>query len=49
MVLKEEIALLGKKNKLLILTLCVMAIINDFGNLLREVWWGLQEIISELS
>jgi hypothetical protein len=36
MVLKEEIALLGKKNKLLFLASYVMAIINDFGSLLAE-------------
>jgi hypothetical protein len=34
MVLKEEIALLGNKNKLLFLVSCVMAIIDDFGSLL---------------
>jgi len=34
MILKDEIALLGKKNKLLFLASCVIAIVNDFGHLL---------------
>ncbi len=38
MVLKDEIALLGKKNQLLFLALCVMAIVNDFGSLLELVF-----------